>query len=369
VPLTLYRRHTAECQHYGKPRNAPRTRNCQCPLWVQGSLGRAYVRRSLDLRSWEAASELVLGWDAAGKIGAVTVEVPTISKAVEDFLHDLEHGQQRKAPTISKHKNLLDKRLIPWCASRRYSDLRQLDVAAMREFRASWPDSPISATKNLERLRSFFRFCVDANWLETNPAAALKPPKVGKASERVKVFAPEEIKRILKACDRYPERNSFGHDNPARVRAFVLTLRYSGLRIGDVVGLRRSDLHRARLLVKTAKTGEPVYVPLPPDAVDALKDVQGDDERFFWTGKGLQKSAVADWQRALRRVFKDAKVTGNPHMFRHTFATDLLSRGVPIEDVAILLGHATPAITSKYYAHFVKARRERLEERIKALWA
>ncbi|HTM04449.1 MAG TPA: tyrosine-type recombinase/integrase, partial [Vicinamibacterales bacterium] len=152
----------------------------------------------------------------------------------------------------------------------------------MREFRTSWPDSPISAAKNLERLRSFFRFCMDANWLDSNPASPLKPPKVGKASERVKVFTAAEIKRILKACDQYPERNAFGHDNPARVRAFVLTLRYSGLRIGDVVGLQRRDLQDDRLQLRTAKTGEPVYVPLPADAVDALNDVQGNGDRFFW---------------------------------------------------------------------------------------
>jgi integrase/recombinase XerD len=326
------------------------------------------VRQALDLTSWEAATDLIRGWETAGEIGS-DADVPTIEQAIEKFLHDLEHGQKRKPPTISKHKNLLEKRLQPWCEARSYTDLQQLDVTAMREFRAGWKDSPITATKNLERLRSFFRFCVDANWLKGNPASALKPPKVGKASERVKVFTPDEIKRILKACDSYPKHNSFGHNSPARVRAFVLTLRFSGLRIGDVVALRRGDLQRDRLLLHTAKTGEPVYVPLPAEVVKALKKVHGDGERFFWTGNGLQKSAVADWQRSLRRVFKDAKVTGNPHMFRHTFATDLLSRGVPIEDVAILLGHATPAITAKYYAHFVKARRERLEERIKALWA
>ena len=76
-----------------------------------------------------------------------------------------------------------------------------------------------------------------------------------------------------------------------------------------------------------------------------------------------------DWQRSLRRVFEEANVGGNAHMFRHTFATDLLTRGVPIEDVSILLGHGTPAITAKYYAHFVKARRERLEERVRQLWS
>jgi integrase len=40
------------------------------------------------------------------------------------------------------------------------------------------------------------------------------------------------------------------------------------------------------------------------------------------------------------------------------FATDLLTRGVPIEEVAMLLGHSSRAITQKYYSHFVKARRD-----------
>jgi integrase len=108
---------------------------------------------------------------------------------------------------------------------------------------------------------------------------------------------------------------------------------------------------------------------VPAALVAALKQAGSASEYFFWTGNGLLKSAVADWQRSLRKLFGLAGVDGNPHMFRHTFATTLLTNGVPIEDVAILLGHSTPAITAKYYSHFVKARRERLEERVRELWA
>jgi integrase/recombinase XerD len=361
--LAIYRRHQPPCRYTSR-----RFRNCKCPIWVQGSLRGEYLRQSLDLRSWEAASDLVRGWEASGEIGVVKPEVPEVNEAVEKFLHDLEHGQQRKAPTLSKHKNLLEKRLLPWCEKRGYRLLKQLDVDAVRKFRAEWPDSAITAQKNLERLRGFFWFCHSAGWVKTNPAAAVKAPKAGKPSERVKVFTHEQVVKIVKACDKYPERNAFGHDNPSRVRAFVLILRYSGLRVGDCVGLRKEHLDGDRLFLRTQKTGEPVYVPLPEAAVDALNEVENGSEHFFWTGNGLRKSAVANWQRSLRRVFKQANVTGNPHMFRHTFATDLLTKGVPIEDVSILLGHATPVITAKYYAHFVKARRERLEERVRSLW-
>jgi integrase len=58
-----------------------------------------------------------------------------------------------------------------------------------------------------------------------NPAVAVRAPKPAKPSERVKVFTEEQLKKILRACDKYPERNSFGHDNPARVRAFVCGFR------------------------------------------------------------------------------------------------------------------------------------------------
>jgi integrase len=361
--LAIYRRHQPPCKFTSR-----RFRNCKCPIWVQGSLQGEYVRKSLDLRSWEAATDLVRDWEASGQVGVVKPDIPAVKDAVDKFLHDLEHGQKRTAATLSKHKNLLEKRFLPWCEEKGYRLLKQVDVTAIREFRSGWSDSAITAQKNLERLRAFFWFCHSAGWVKTNPAAAVKPPKIGKPSERVKVFTEEQIKKILKACDKYPERNSFGHDNPERVRAFVLTLRYSGLRIGDCVGLKKEHLDADRLFLRTQKTGEPVYVPLPEVAVDALKQVKNGSDYFFWTGEGLRRSAVGDWQRSLRRVFEEAKVTGNAHMFRHTFATDLLTRGVPIEDVAILLGHATPVITAKYYTHFVKARRERLEERVRELW-
>jgi integrase len=361
--LRLIRRHLKSCPH-----TSSKYRRCSCPIHVYGTLAGEKVRRALDLTSWEAASDLVRGWDASGQVGVVKPEVPTVKEAVSKFLHDLEHGQKRTAATLSKHKNLLEKRLLPWCERKGCRLLKQLDVVEVREFRSEWSDSAITAQKNLERLRAFFWFCHSSNWIKVNPAVAVKAPKAGKPSERVKVFTDEQIKKILVACDRYPERNSYGHDNPSRVRAFVLTLRYTGLRIGDCVGLQKAHLQDDRLFLRTQKSGESVYMPLPELVVDALKETANGSEYFFWTGNGLRKSAVADWQRALRRVFEEATVTGNAHMFRHTFATDLLTKGVPIEDVAILLGHATPLVTAKYYSHFVLARRERLEERVRELW-
>jgi integrase len=67
-------------------------------------------------------------------------------------------------------------------------------------------------------------------------------------------------------------------------------------------------------------------------------------------------------------LFKIAGIPGNPHMFRHTFSVSLLEKGVPIEDVSILLGHSSLRITEKYYAHFSKARQVRLSELVRKIW-
>ena len=62
----------------------------------------------------------------------------------------------------------------------------------------SWTDSPLYATKNLERTRAFFRFCHQAGWIEENPAKVVKPPKVTPDADTAIC---DEMKRIVKACD------------------------------------------------------------------------------------------------------------------------------------------------------------------------
>ena len=79
--LNLYRRHQPPCRFASR-----RYRNCNCPIWVQGSLRGEYIRRALDLRSWSAATDLVRDWEASGEIGVVKKpDIPSIAEAVEKF--------------------------------------------------------------------------------------------------------------------------------------------------------------------------------------------------------------------------------------------------------------------------------------------
>lgn len=354
--LNLYRRHQQPCRFGSR-----RYRNCNCPIWVQGSLRGEYIRRALNLRSWSAATDLVRDWEASGEIGVVKKpNIPTIAEAVEKFLADLR-AQQLSGETVRKYENLLNRRFVPWADSKGYRYLKQLGVEQMRQFRATWIDSANYAVKNLERLRAFFRFCMHDDWIIKNPASAVKAPKV--IDRPTLPFSNQEMKRILAACDRY-------QGNQDRLRAFVLVMRYSGLRIGDTIALGGQRLTSNKLFLYTAKTGTPVYVPLPPVVMRALKKCRANDlDRFFSTGNAKPQTARANWSRYLDSLFELANINGgHSHRFRDTFAVRLLEQGVSLETVSLLLGHSSVKVTERHYKPWVKSLQTKLEQDVRRAW-
>ena len=242
----LIRRHLKECPH-------PSTyRRCRSPIHVYGTLGGHTIRRALDQTSWDAAAELINGWTASGEIGVVKAEAPTVRDAITKFLADCDArylGWEAKR----KYRHLLEDRLLSWCDSKGRSNRRHLTVDALRQFRQSWKDSQLYATKNLERLRAFLRFCQQAGWIKQNPATSVKPPKV--TASPTLPFSRDEMKRILKACDCYG-------GNKERIRAFVLIMRFTGLRIRDAI------------------------------RVEALEKAESGSERYFWTGANIRSAVL-----------------------------------------------------------------------------
>ncbi len=354
--LTLYRRHYPPCQHKSR-----RYRKCPCPIWVQGTLRGESIKRSLDLRSWEAASDLVRGWEASGQIGVVKPEIPTVQGAVDRFLA-YQRSRYLAEETIRKYQQLLDKRFLGWCTRTGRTQFRQLTVDALRQFQESWEDSPLYAVKNLERLRAFFGFCLDADWIERNPTKGLKRPKTKQTPTLP--FTREEVERILEACNKYPGKRD-------RVKAFVLVMRYSGLRISDAAALTTDRFAGNKLFLYTQKTGTPVYMPLPDVVVEALENLgTHGNGRYFSTGRAKPATVRANWSRYLDTVFELAEVeNGHSHRFRDTFAVELLASGVSLESVSILLGHASVKVTEKHYKPWVQTLQNRLEQEVMNAWA
>jgi integrase/recombinase XerD len=354
--LTIYRRHLQSCEHRDQGRTY---RRCKCPVWVDGFLGREEIRESLRTRDWLKATDTIREWESRGSREATGPKLISIPHACATFLQD---GRARKLrpPTLYKYRLLL-RRLRDFSVDRGFRFISELDLATIRAFRASWPDHNLSALKKLERLRAFFRFCQESNWIGDNPVAKLKNPNV--TQPPTMPLTADQVSKILLACSDYPDKF-----NAVRLRALVLLLRYSGLRIRDAVTLERGRIREGKLFLYTAKTGTAVWCPLPPAVTNALEAIPA-SQYFFWTGESKPKSCVGDWQRSLRRLFRLAAVPdAHAHRFRDTFAVELLLRGVPLERVGALLGHRSVKVTEKHYSPWVSARQEQLEGDVRRTW-
>jgi integrase len=85
---------------------------------------------------------------------------------------------------------------------------------------------------------------------------------------------PDEIDKILKACDKHPQKN-----RGALLKAMILVMLYTALRIRDVVTLRRDSVRGSRLFLRTAKTSVDVFCPLPPRVVAALGAIPAEKQK------------------------------------------------------------------------------------------
>ena len=242
----------------------------------------------------------------------------------------------------------------------------EFGLEQLRKWRADWPNKNLSAVKKLEFVRCFLRFAHDAGWITENPARKLKSPKIW--AHPTLPFSRAEMVQILSAAEDYGKPGSL---NRRRMKALVLLLRNSGLRIGDAVTLSRERIDGDKLFLYTSKAGTPVYCPLPPYVITALEATISPNDRFyFWTGNGKVKTITTDWQEKLKTLFEKATVqSGHAHRFRDTFATELLLAGVPLERVSVLLGHSSIRITERHYSPWVRARQEQLERDVRATWA
>ena len=363
--LTTYRRHSQRCPHRHEGR---KYRRCRCPLWADGTLDGEEIRKSLGLRNWEKAQTLIRKWEAEGPPEEEPEPPIGVKEACDDFIREAE-ARELCESTVKKYRQLA-KQMKAFADDTGRPHLQEWNLSVLRKFRSSWRDGPNSARKKLERLKALFRFAQDTGWITENPAAKLKPPSEKPAPTMP--FAQEEVIRILAACDRYRDsRGRTGQPNAKRLRGLVLLLRYAGLRIGDATSCPVDRLQGDKLFLYTHKTGTPVYLKLPAFVVEALRSIPRTSERYwFWSGAGKIDNNTETWRRRLNRLFELAGVKGgHPHRFRDTFSVELLLAGVPIEQVAVLLGHSSVRITEKHYSPWVRARQERLDADLERAWA
>lgn len=122
----------------------------------------------------------------------------------------------------------------------------------------------------------------------------------------------------MRSRRKYLQAHPFSNElAKEKIRAFILVMLYSGIRISDCVLLRKERINDGKLFIRIAhKNSAPVTVPLPPKVLDAL-DAIGPADFYFSTGRGKVKTWTTEWEERLK-IFM---LAGLPTVTHTSFAT------------------------------------------------
>jgi site-specific recombinase XerD len=322
------------------------------------------VRKSLGTNSWDAAEKVKKKLDEGVMPSKEKRGPKKTSEAATEFLAD-KKTQGKAAGTLRIATRRMTE-LTTWCEGEGYTYLNELSTDALRRYRGTWVGGKSTVAHKQGTLYDFLGFCVDMDWIGENLAAKLSRIKFD--DPEVDYFTPDEFNALIAAAEK------MRGDKAARLKAFILVMRWSGLRIIDVTTLERRRIKKGILLLRTTKTGVPIYAPLPPFVLKALADMkpllESHPDYFFWSKRGLAETAANVWRRSFMTAVVKSKFPrrGHPHMVRDTFAVEALLAGVPVDQLSLMLGHRSIRTTQDHYMPFVLARQNQLADSIRRTW-
>jgi len=267
---------------------------------------------------------------------------PTMADLGEKYLRT--HAEVFKRPlSLREDRRLLTALILPRLGKFEVSAVRRSDIESLHgELRGT----PVQANRVLALLSKMFSLAIKWEWVRDNPARG-----VAKYHEhpRERWLQTQELARLQNVLEKERDQNQAN-----AVRLIELT----GARKGEVLSARwdQFDLERGvwTMPAHTTKQKRIHHVPLSPPALGLLrgmrKSATGD---FLFPGR--KGEHLKDLKKLWARVTQAAGLEGvHIHDLRHTFASHLVSGGVPLASVGALLGH-TQARTTERYAHVADA--------------
>jgi integrase len=186
--------------------------------------------------------------------------------------------------------------------------------------------------KEISTLKHALRLAVEWDLLNVNPAQGAQLPKLPEG--RTRYLSPTELKSALAAA-------------PSWVRAPLALAALTGMRRGELLGLRWVDVDLAgsRVYLRETKNGALRVLPLNALALSVFASLQpGAPGDLVFSDVDGHRLTVAT-----RRLFHGLGITGASfHSLRHTAASWLVMQGVDLYAVGQLLGHRTPRMTQRY---------------------
>ncbi len=236
-------------------------------------------------------------------------------------------------------------------------DFLSIELEDVHHFSALMMDvgiHPVSLSRILSGVRSFYHFLVLSDVLEVNPTELLEFPK--KPQHLPDVLSVEEIDAIEDAIDLSQLE---GHRN----KAIIETLFSCGLRVSELVNLKLSNLFLDEQFIKVeGKGSKQRLVPISEKAIHELRlysksrntlsiPLEYQDYVFVSYRRKKPLTRVMVFLMIKELVAKAGiQKTVSPHTFRHSFATSLLEGGANLRAIQAMLGHESIA-TTQIYTH------------------
>ena len=235
--------------------------------------------------------------------------------------------------------------------------IEEIELQDMHNFSALMCDIGISSrslSRILSGVRSFYHFLVMSDIIEINPTELLEFPK--KSKRLPDVLTVEEIDAIEAAID-------LSDPEGQRNKAIIETMFSCGLRVSEIINLKRSNLFLDDEFIKVeGKGAKQRLVPISSKAVHELElyfldrnalevAIEHEDYVFFSRLRRKPLTRVMVFLMIKDFVAKAGiKKAVSPHTFRHSFATSLLEGGANLRAIQAMLGHESIA-TTQIYTH------------------
>jgi site-specific recombinase XerD len=238
-------------------------------------------------------------------------------------------------------------------------DLNEVRVTHLRAFLADEQrtrPAVSSQARATAALKLFFRFLMEEERLERDPALPLRTPK--KREVLPDVLSMGELERLIAQPGRGDLWERHFPGKPERDRLLLALMAYGGLRRAELVGLDWDDVDLARRLlrVRKAKGGRQRTIPIHPALAPLFAEyyatrvplsnqalfvgVQGNRLHYTQLGQVFRHYVEASGVGERKRV--------TPHTLRHVFATELLRAGANLRQIQELLGHKHLDSTQRY---------------------
>jgi len=296
-----------------------------------------------------------------------------LHKAADQFIEQRSQANQKTKDNYRRHLNMLEDQLG------RTMPVTEILEKDIREFCFRDDIAPATQASYLRHLKVFFKWMHEKEILKEDLTADVKPPKVPEKIAQ-KIISREGLDEVFKAFDKfYKEQKEKGYvTKPHQMRLWfkpmINTMYYCGMRASEAVNLRwtevnlkgnpddpedhgyiqiiNSDDHTTKSKLERVI---PIREPLKPWLVEwHKKQGKPTDGYVFPSSTGLnrfQGMTAGSLSRSFKKFVKKAKKvpnTVNLHGLRHSCATDLLRKGVPMHIVQKIMGHSSIDVTQIY---------------------